>query len=39
MSKAGRFMTFAAICACTLTASAEVLIDTVTVGNPGNAGE
>ena len=27
------------ICACAVTASAEVVIDTVTVGNPGNTGE
>jgi len=26
-------------CACAVTASADVIIDTVTVGNPGNAGE
>jgi len=28
-----------AVFACAVTASAEVMIDTVTIGNPGNAGE
>ncbi len=40
MSKGiGSLLAVVAVCACGVAASADVMIDTVTVGNPGNAGE
>ncbi len=35
----GSLLAVVAVCACAVTASADVIIDTVPVGNPGNAGE
>ncbi|MGD8454509.1 MAG: SUMF1/EgtB/PvdO family nonheme iron enzyme [Phycisphaerae bacterium] len=35
----GRLMTLAAVFGCVLSASATIVVDTVTVGNPGNPGE
>ncbi len=35
----GSLLAVVAVCACAVTASANVVIDTVTVGNPGNTGE
>jgi len=35
----GSLLAVVAVCACGLTAWADVVIDSVTVGNPGNAGE
>jgi formylglycine-generating enzyme required for sulfatase activity len=39
MKRIGNFVVAVAICACAAGARAQVTIETVTVGNPGNAGE
>ncbi|MGD8453336.1 MAG: SUMF1/EgtB/PvdO family nonheme iron enzyme [Phycisphaerae bacterium] len=39
LKRIGSLMAVVAVFACAVTASAEVVIDTVTIGNPGNAGE
>jgi len=39
MKRLGNFVVAVVVCACAAGARAQVTIDTVTVGNPGNAGE
>lgn len=39
MKRIGNFVVALAVCACAAGAQAQVTIETVTVGNPGNAGE